>query len=109
MVDIVYYRRFNRVTVRGHAGTAPAGMDLVCAAVSTLTYTLAVNIKQLHRWKKVTKPKIRLENGDAEISCVPVGVCRSMVQDVFEAVCIGFALLAEKYPDAVSYHAHTNS
>lgn len=107
MVDIVYYRRLNRVTVRGHAGTAPAGQDLVCAAVSTLTYTLAVNVKQLHRWKKVTKPKIRLENGDAEISCVPAEACRSMVKDVFEAVCIGFALLAEKYPDAVSYHAHT--
>lgn len=107
MVAIDYDRKYLLVTVKGHAGTAPAGMDLVCAAVSTLTYTLAVNVKQLHRWKKVTKPKIRLENGDAEISCVPAGTCRSMVKDVFEAVCIGFALLAEKYPDAVSYHAHT--
>lgn len=107
MVAIDYDREYLRVTVNGHAGTAPAGMDLVCAAVSTLTYTLAVNVKQLHRWKQVTKPKIRLENGDAEISCVPVEACRSIVKDVFEAVCIGFALLAEKYPDAVSYHAHT--
>lgn len=107
MVAIDYDRKCLRVTVKGHAGTAPAGMDLVCAAVSTLTYTLAVNVKQLHRWGKVAKPKIRLEKGDAEISCVPVCSCRSMVKDVFEAVCIGFALLAEKYPDAVSYHAHT--
>lgn len=107
MVVIDYNRQYLRVTVKGHAETAPAGMDLVCAAVSTLTYTLAVNVKQLHRWKQVTKPKIRLENGDAEISCIPAEVCRSMVKDVFEAVCIGFALLAEKYPDAVSYQAHT--
>lgn len=107
MVAIDYDRKNLRVTVKGHAGTAPAGMDLVCAAVSTLTYTLAVNVKKLHRWGKVAKPKIRLEKGDAEISCIPTGACRSMVQDVFEAVCIGFALLAEKYPDAVSYHSHT--
>ena len=106
MVDIVYYRRFNRVTVRGHAGTAPAGQDLVCAAVSTLTYTLAENVAQLHRWRKVAKPKIRLENGDAEISCVPAAACRSAVMDVFEAVCIGFALLEEKYPDVISYRVH---
>lgn len=106
MVTIDYDRKCTRVTVKGHAGTAPAGEDLVCAAVSTLTYTLAVNIKQLHRWRKVAKPKIRLENGDAEISCVPAAACRSAVMDVFEAVCIGFALLEEKYPDVISYHVH---
>ena len=49
MVVIDYNRQFPRVTVKGHAGTAPAGQDLVCAAVSTLTYTLAENVAQLHR------------------------------------------------------------
>lgn len=106
MVDIVYYRRFNRVTVRGHAGTAPAGQDLVCAAVSTLTYTLAENVAQLHRLGKVAEPEIRLENGDAEISCVPSGAFKNIVRAFFEAVCIGFALLEEKYPDVISYHVH---
>lgn len=106
MVDIVYYRRFNRVTVRGHAGTAPAGQDLVCAAVSTLTYTLAENVAQLHRLGKVAEPEIRLENGDAEISCTPSGTYKNIVRAFFEAVCIGFALLEEKYPDVISYRVH---
>lgn len=106
MVEIVYYRRFHRVTVKGHAGTAPAGEDLVCAAVSALTYTLAENVEQLHRLGKVTEPEIRLENGDAEISCVPVVGYRSIVRVIFGAVCIGFAMLSEKYPEAVSYSAH---
>ncbi len=30
-----------RITVSGHAGYAPAGQDIVCAAVSALTYALA--------------------------------------------------------------------
>lgn len=30
-----------RITVSGHAGYAPAGQDIVCAAVSALAYALA--------------------------------------------------------------------
>lgn len=30
-----------RITVSGHAGYAPVGQDIVCAAVSALTYALA--------------------------------------------------------------------
>lgn len=30
-----------RITVSGHAGYAPAGQDIVCAAVSALMYALA--------------------------------------------------------------------
>lgn len=30
-----------RITVGGHAGYAPVGQDIVCAAVSALTYALA--------------------------------------------------------------------
>nr|DAI75720.1 MAG TPA: YsxB-like protein [Caudoviricetes sp.] len=106
MVEIVYYRRYHRVTVKGHAGTAPAGEDLVCAAVSALCCTLAENVAQLHRLRKVTEPEIRLENGDAEISCVPVDGYQSGIRIIFEAVCIGFALLSGKYPGAVSYSIH---
>lgn len=106
MVVIDYNRQFPRVTVKGHAGTAPAGQDLVCAAVSTLTYTLAENVAQLHRLGKVAEPEIRLENGDAEISCVPSGAYKNIVRAFFEAVCIGFALLEEKYPDVISYHVY---
>lgn len=106
MVVIDYNRQCYRVTVRGHAGTAPAGQDLVCAAVSTLTYTLAENVAQLHQLGKVAEPEIRLENGDAEISCVPAGAYKNIVMAFFEAVCIGFALLKEKYPDVISYHVY---
>lgn len=35
-----------RLTAQGHAGAAPKGTDLVCAAVSTLLCTLAAQLRQ---------------------------------------------------------------
>jgi uncharacterized protein YsxB (DUF464 family) len=37
----------NQITVSGHAGHAPPGYDIVCAAVSTLVQTLAASIEEL--------------------------------------------------------------
>ena len=34
------------VTVCGHAGHAPAGQDIVCAAVSALVYALAGSLEE---------------------------------------------------------------
>jgi len=39
--------RSDHVHVIGHAGYAPPGQDIVCAAVSTLVQTLAWSIKDL--------------------------------------------------------------
>lgn len=39
--------RDNEISVKGHAGFAPPGRDLVCAAVSALTLTLIESLKSL--------------------------------------------------------------
>ena len=39
--------RDNEISVKGHAGFAPHGRDLVCAAVSALTLTLAESLNAL--------------------------------------------------------------
>lgn len=39
--------RSNHVQVMGHAGHAPSGQDIVCAAVSTLIQTLIWSIEDL--------------------------------------------------------------
>ena len=39
--------RENEISVKGHAGFAPPGRDLVCAAVSALTLTLAESLNAL--------------------------------------------------------------
>lgn len=39
--------REHEITMSGHAGIAPRGYDLVCAAVSALTYTLIDAIRAM--------------------------------------------------------------
>ena len=48
MIHAVYYKKYHRVTVKGHAHSAEKGRDLVCAAASMLVSTLAANVAQLH-------------------------------------------------------------
>ena len=42
MIEITFYKKKNRYAIRatGHADYAPAGQDIVCAAVSTLIQSL---------------------------------------------------------------------
>ena len=37
----------NKISIEGHAGFAPSGQDIVCAAVSTLFQTLVWSIEEL--------------------------------------------------------------
>lgn len=39
--------RENQISVHGHAGYAPRGQDIVCAAVSALTLTLIQGLEQV--------------------------------------------------------------
>jgi uncharacterized protein YsxB (DUF464 family) len=103
MIEVTYYREHNRVTVSGHAHSAEYGRDLVCAAVSALVLTLEANVRHLAAKDYVTAYTARLEPGDAEISCSPRNRYRKSVRQVCMSVCVGFEVLAEKYPDYISY------
>ena len=43
-----------QMTVSGHAGYAPAGRDIVCAAVSALVYALAGYLEETGQAERVT-------------------------------------------------------
>ena len=103
MIHAVYYRKYNRLTVTGHAGAAEPGHDLVCASASMLAYTLAANVANMADNGKVRQPVIRNNEGDTEISCNPRHNLKSTVTLVFDSVCVGFELLAHDYPEYVSY------
>lgn len=96
MVQITYYPGKNRVTVQGHAGSSEEGHDLVCSAVSALTYTLAENVNGLGGLAQDVV--IRLEPGNAEIGCRAEPEYKAVVQLIFDTVVTGFQLIAGKYP-----------
>lgn len=103
MIEICYDPEKLRLTVKGHAGAGVQGQDLICCAVSVMTYTLAANVRRMQRRGWLKKAKIRLAPGDADISCVPAAGARDSVCSRVDAVCLGFLMLAREYPDFVRF------
>ena len=101
MIKIIYVTdpEGGKLTMRaeGHAGYAPAGQDIVCAAVSCLMQTLAYSAAEdehtsscIYQGKE--GPVVSVETGDSVL-----------MRDKFELVADGLTLLAEQYPENVSF------
>lgn len=83
----------------GHAGSAPAGQDLVCAAASILCYTLAARAGTLYAEGKLRrKPIVDLDSGHAAIAMRPRG---SEAHAAWETIAVGLRLLQREYPDCI--------
>lgn len=103
MIQVTYHRQYNRVTVEGHAGSGPEGHDLVCASVSALALTLAGNVSYMEAQEAVRNVVIKLDEGYAEIQCTAYRRYKDSVEQIYRAICVGFELLATKYPLNISY------
>lgn len=82
--------------ISGHAGYSVDCPDIVCAACSTLTYTLLQSC-----FSASCDFDYRTDDGSFFI-CVRNGGDR--VATIFDTISQGFALLASKYPDNVALH-----
>ena len=90
------------LNLRGHAGAADVGKDIVCASASILAYTVAQEVQTMHdRGRLKKKPNIRLEEGDSTITCKPVKTSMTEALHIFLVAQTGFRLLAKTYPDFV--------
>lgn len=101
MIKIIYEAdpEGGKLTMRaeGHAGYAPAGQDIVCAAVSCLMQTLAYSAAEDEKtssciYQGKDDPVVNVEAGDSVL-----------MRDKFELVADGLTLLAEQYPENVSF------
>lgn len=79
-----------RITVSGHAGHAPVGQDIVCAAVSALTYALAGYLEETGQ---AARSDIRRGYADIE-GAEGCGAAFALVR-------CGMEQLAAAYPDCV--------
>lgn len=88
-----------RFTVEGHAGYAEHGRDIVCAAVSAVTQTAILGLKE------VLKLPVVVEMRDGYLSCrlpeVVVATARPMAQAVLETMLAGLKDIQEGYPDFI--------
>lgn len=101
MIKIIYEAdpEGGKLTMRaeGHAGYAPAGQDIVCAAVSCLMQTLAYSAAEDEHtssciYQGEEGPVLNVEAGDSVL-----------MRDKFELVADGLDLLAEQYPENVNF------
>ena len=106
MISIVYEieagERYS-VTMEGHADGGEYGQDVVCAAASMLVYTLAENVRRLSEGGANKSTRIQLDSGLADIRIAPNNRIKEETETIFEAICAGFELLSEHYPDNVEY------
>lgn len=91
------------LSIRGHAGAAEVGQDIVCASASILAYTVAQLVKDYNN-KNMLKhtPKILMRKGSSTITCTPKDEHFKKVYHTFFFAQTGLNLLAHNYPQYVT-------
>ena len=103
MIEVRYDREELRVSVLGHAYSAEFGRDLICAAASTLAITLAANAQHLEEIGWVNRADIDIGSGHTEVQCECDEDKAQIVRTVLDSICVGFEIVAAKYPDYIHY------
>lgn len=84
-------RHSGGISVKGHAGYAPHGQDIVCAAVSTLVQAFCASVEEL------TADEIRADYspGNANIQYGNLSDGAKLLED---SLFVGLKLIADNYP-----------
>lgn len=102
MIEITYEPSRYELTMKGHAGYAEKGKDVVCASASMLCHALAQGLKEM-RLGLVNAPHINLTDGYAKITCMPKKEFLQNIDLIYWTVLNGFNLLAQSYPEYVTF------
>ena len=97
MIRTVFRLRDGHVygfTVKGHSGTANAGSDIVCAAVSSAVYMTVNTLTD------IIKVPTEIEAQDGYLHCV-VNSDNQSARDLLDGFKIHIANLVEQYPKAI--------
>ena len=91
-----------RLDVEGHAQQAEHGQDIVCSAVSILTYTAAQIVKNMiDRGWCIGTPTVELESGNAHIEATVSMFHYDEASAMMEVIKTGYTLLQHNYPQYV--------
>lgn len=90
------------LTLKGHSEQAEMGQDIVCSAASILAYTVAQMVTTMREEGKLKKnPHIRMDSGDATITCKPTKQYFNEALLTYRVAQTGYDLLAHTYPEYV--------
>lgn len=82
------------ISVKGHAGYAEPGKDIVCAAVSILVQNLIQSIEEL------TPDKIKYSIQPGRV-CIEYRNLSEKAKSLFDSFFIGIRMVIEDYPENV--------
>lgn len=96
MINIEFNPKTFTIDVNGHAQHDEKGKDIVCAAISTLFYTLA---ESLYNSKAMLSENIDFsdEDGNGHISCKPKAEYEANISLIYWTILTGFEIVAEHY------------
>lgn len=99
-VSIKEYGSKVRIDITGHAGYNP-GSDIVCAAVSCLSYTLMQRLRDMDNYNYFHKMEVQFDSGEVHIAVDAKDIYRLEVEATLVTILTGFELLENKYPDNI--------
>ena len=101
MINIEFNPKTFTIDVKGHAEHDEKGKDIVCAAISTLFYTLA---ESLYNSKAMLSEDIDFsdEDGNGHISCKPKVEYEANISLIYWTILTGFDIVAKHYEKNVS-------
>ncbi len=89
------------IEIKGHAGYAESGCDIVCSALSMLTYCLKTAIETAEEEGKLKEYRYNEKPGYAKIRCVPCDFAQKEIDFFLSVIKSGFEALSVQYPDNV--------
>ena len=102
MINITFDPKSLELRVEGHAQHGKKGEDIVCAAISTLFYTL---LEALHQSEEMIADAVEYDDkdGNGYIKCSPRKEYIGNVTRTYWTILVGMELVAENYPNNVTF------
>lgn len=97
------------LSMEGHAGTAPKGQDIVCAAATMLMYTAAQAAMDMgSRGELQRPPAVKLDDGNACAAFRPKEEAMEKGRLVLDVIRRGLEVLGKRYPENVAIYVIGN-
>ena len=102
MINITFHPKSLELKVKGHAKHGKKGEDIVCAAISTLFYTLG---EALHQSEDMMTSPVVIDDkdGNGYIKCSPKEEYVGNVTRTYWTILVGMELVANNYPNNVTF------
>lgn len=101
MIDITFNPNTYSLDITGHAEHGKKGEDIVCAAISTLFYTLGESLF-ISRDMMSEDIDFNDEDGNGHISCKPKKKYEANVSLIYWTILNGFELVSKNYKNFIN-------